>query len=206
MKYKITENQNSITLLLTPVIFYSSTYLFEKYGVEKPYHFATGIIRADYKTEFVPMLKDLVVKINSACEKNLGVEKIKLSDLFAEKKPDNYPLFTWHTDKDGNQTGEIAVACRNPRTTTKPLLYLDLAETLPVAEDDAYKNLYAIELEIKAYFNEDTLSVGVYTVFHRGIKSGNRSDLENAYVKNDEAWDGFDFETPDEIADEDLPF
>ena len=52
LNYKITKNENSITLLLLPVLFYSSTFLFlKKYGEgDKAYNFATGTIKADYKS------------------------------------------------------------------------------------------------------------------------------------------------------------
>ena len=49
--YKITKNENSITLLLLPVIFYSSTFLFEKYGDGDKGYNCTGSIKADYKNE-----------------------------------------------------------------------------------------------------------------------------------------------------------
>jgi hypothetical protein len=69
-----------------------------------------------------------------------------------------------------------------------------------IKKEDAYKPQYAIELELKAYFNDESLQKGIFAIFHRGIKCGNREDLTDGYAKNDKAWDGFDF------VDDGLPF
>ena len=75
----------------------------------------------------------------------------------------------------------------------RQFLFEDFAETKPVAKEDAYKNEYAIEVEIKAYFDDEKLTKGIFAIFHRGIKSGLRSDLGDTFSRNDKAWEGFDF-------------
>jgi hypothetical protein len=199
--YKITQNENSITLLLLPVIFYSSTFLFEKYGDgDKGYNFATGSIKADYKNEIVPMIQDIARNLNEVFEKKLNGEKIIFADLFSPKAPNVYPLFTFEVNQAGDQTGNIAVSCRAKNANNKPLLFTNLAETEVIKKEDAYKPQYAIELELKAYFNDESLQKGIFAIFHRGIKCGMREDLTDGYAKNDKAWDGFDF------VDDGLPF
>jgi len=205
LKYKITQNENSITLLLMPVIFYSSTYLYEKYGSneEKAYNFAVGTLKADYKTEIIPMVQDVAKNLNEVFEKKLAPEKIVFSDLFGIKTENTFPLFTPEFTQDGTQTGFTNISLRSRNNKGKQFLFEDLTETQPVAKEDAYKNEYAIEVEIKAYFDDEKLTKGIFAIFHRGIKSSLRSDLTDTFSPNDKAWEGFDFTTETE---DDLPF
>ena len=202
LKYKITKNENSITLLLMPTIFYSSTYLYEKYGsTEKAYNFAVGTIKADYKTEIIPMVQDVAKNLNEVFEKKLLTEKIIFSDLFGTKTENTFPLFTPEFTQDGTQTGFTNISLRSKNSNGRQFLFEDFAETKPVAKEDAYKNEYAIEVEIKAYFDDEKLTKGIFAIFHRGIKSSLRSDLGDTFSRNDKAWEGFDF-----TAEDDLPF
>ena len=202
MKYKITKNQNSVTLLIMPAFFLSTDYLYEKYGEgEKAYSFATGLIKGDYKAEVAPMIKDLAEKLSEVCEKKLSGEKIIFGNLFGTKDDGNYPLFSFHVDKDGNATPLVAISCRNAGSNGKQYLFNDLAQTSPVDKETAYRNEYAIEIEIKAFYNEKTLSSSVYAIFHRGIKCGIRTDMVD-FKPNDNAWAGFDID----VGDDDLPF
>jgi len=205
LKYKITQNENSITLLLMPVIFYSSTYLYEKYGSneEKAYNFAVGTLKADYKTEIIPMVQDVAKNLNEVFEKKLAPEKIVFSDLFGIKTENTFPLFTPEFTQDGTQTGFTNISLRSRNNKGKQFLFEDLTETQPVAKEDAYKNEYAIEVEIKPYFDDEKLTKGIFAIFHRGIKSSLRSDLTDSFAPNDKAWEGFDFTTETE---DDLPF
>lgn len=205
LKYKIAKNENSITLLLMPVIFYSSTYLYEKYGsTEKPYNFAVGTLKVDFKTEIVPMLQDVAKNLNEFFEKKLSPEQIVFSDLFGIKTENTFPLFTPEFTQDGNQTGFTNISLRSRNNDDRLFLFEDFAETKPVAKEDAYKNEYAIEVEIKAYFDDEKLTKGIFAIFHRGIKSGLRSDLTDTFSRNDKAWEGFDFITED--TEDDVPF
>lgn len=206
LKYKIAQNQNSITLLLMPVIFYSSTYLYEKYGAneEKAYNFAVGTLKVDYKTEIIPMVQDVAKNLNDLFEKKLIAEKFVFSDLFGIKTENTFPLFTPEFTQDGNQTGFTNISLRSRNNDDRLFLFEDFAETKPVAKEDAYKNEYAIEVEIKPYFDDEKLTKGIFAIFHRGIKSGLRSDLSDTFSRNDKAWEGFDFITED--TEDDVPF
>ena len=200
LKYKIVKNENSITLLLMPTIFYSSTYLYEKYGAnEKAYNFAVGTIKADYKTEIIPMVQDIAKNLNEVFEKKLLTEKIVFSDLFGRKTENTFPLFTPEFTQDGTQTGFTNISLRSKNTNDRLFLFADFAETQPIAKQDAYKNEYAIEVEIKAYFDDEKLTKGIFAIFHRGIKSGLRTDLSDTFARNDKAWEGFDFTTDDDV-------
>lgn len=202
MKYKITKNQNSVTLLIMPTVFFSTDYLYEKYeGDKATYNFATGLIKGDYKAEVAPMIKELAENLSEVCEKKLSGEKIIFGNLFGTKDEGNYPLFSFHVDKDGNTTSLVAVACKSTGSNDKQYLFNDLAQTSPVDKETAYRNEYAIEIEIKAFYNEKTLSPSVYAIFHRGIKCGIRTDMVD-FKPNDNAWAGFDID----IGDDDLPF
>lgn len=197
--YKITKNENSITLLIIPVLFYSATYLYEKYGKDdKAYYFATGTIKGDYKNQIVPMIQDIAKNLNEVSEKKLNGEKIIFGDLFNEKTPTTYPLFTLEVNQAGEKTGNVAISCRAKPFVDRAFLFTDLSEQTPIAKNDSYKHIYAIEVELKAYYNEESLQKGVFAIFHRGISCGMRDDIVDSYAKNDKAWDGFEFD--------DLPF
>lgn len=189
-KFKITKNENSITVLLLPVIFRSATYLYEKFGlpIDKAYHFGIGTIKADYKTGVQPMVQKIAEALNEVCGKNLGNERIVFSDLFNQKDADIHPLFTFDTDKEGKATAETAISCR-PKGDA-PFMFFDLAGNQPVPQGDAFKYAYALELEVKAYISEKTHSKSVFAIFHRGVMCSVREDV---YAKNDAAWEGFDF-------------
>jgi hypothetical protein len=188
-----------------PVIFYSSTYLYEKYGSneEKAYNFAVGTLKVDYKTEIIPMVQDVAKNLNEVFEKKLAPEKIVFSDLFGIKTENTFPLFTPEFTQDGTQTGFTNISLRSRNNNDRLFLFEDFAETKPIAKEDAYKYEYAIEVEIKAYFDDEKVTKGIFAIFHRGIKSSLRSDLTDSFSRNDKAWEGFDFTTETE---DDLPF
>ena len=184
-------------------MFFSSQYLYEKYGQdEKAYNFAVGSITADYKADIVPFIQDIAKNLNEVFGKKLNGEKIIFGDLFALKTTSNYPLFTFETNQAGDQTGKFSVSCRSKNIKDKQFLFNDLAETQVIAKEDSYKSLFAIELELKAYFDDERLTKGIFAIFHRGIRCGTRTDLVDSYSKNNDAWKGFDFSEEKQ----DLPF
>ena len=206
MKYKIVKNtyRKSITLIISPVTFTGVPYLYEKYNGEK--YFGTGILRgADYKTEILALANDIAKNLNEVVGGNFpdGIF-LKASDFLslktnAENKIDNvYPLIFRNSNKDGEPDKDFAIALSSKnKNEDKQFLFTDLAQEKPISKDDSWKHLYALEIEISAGYDDDSLSAYTFSVFHRGISVGLRET--NAFEKNDDAWEGFDFANPDDV-------
>lgn len=212
MKYKIVENSSrkTVTLILSPITIGYTDYLFDRYNGEK--FFASGVLtNADYNKDILPMLKELVTSLN-----NVGQEKLPTNTKYEGKdlitlKEDEYRLFSKNLNKDGLWDKQFKINLQSKsKDENKRFLFLDFGATQPVEKDDGWKYTYAVEVEIGVGYNEDEFEKYVYSIFHRGIKVGERTD--SSFAKNDAAWEGFDFEEEPKqeeapvINDEDLPF
>lgn len=208
MKYKIVKNtsRKSITLIISPITFTGVPYLYEKYEGER--YFGTGIFRgADYKTEILPLANDIAKNLNELLTNgNLpaGVsvsarDFLSLTTNAENKTSGIYPLICRNSNKDGAPDTDFAINLSSKsKNADKQFLFTDLTQATPISKDDSWKHLYAIELEISAGYDEDSLSTYIYSVFHRGISVGLRETT--SFEKNDNAWNGFDF------GEEDTPF
>lgn len=213
MKIKIVKNEarKTLTVIISPVTIGYVDYLYERYNGEK--FFASGVLTgADYKEDIIPSLKEIVDALNEVGKGKLPPgEKFEGRDLITLKE-DEYRLFSKNINKDGEWDKQFKVNLQSKsKDENKRFLFKDVACTQPVPEDDGWKYTYAVEIEIGVGYNEDELEKYVYSVFHRGIKVGERG--EGNFAKNDEAWEGFDFEEEetkqnieDVVNEDDLPF
>lgn len=212
MKVNIIKNpdKKTITVVVAPIIFTFTDYLFTKYDNER--FFASGIMQgADYKTDILPFAKGIMDALNGVMEESS--EKIVGGDILTLKE-DEYRLIGKNLDKDNNwknQEFKLNLSSKS-KTEGKRFLFHDLEMTKPVSKEDAWKYIYAVEMEISAGYNEETFEKYVYTVFHRAVVIGERPDT-SIYKANDSAWNGFNFEEEtqeDSNApikdDSDLPF
>jgi hypothetical protein len=216
MKYNIVKNdqRNTLTVILSPININYAKYLYSKYKGEK--FFASGIVRgADYSKDLVPFIKDLTDKLNL-----IGKDTLPSGIRFTQEdvitlKDDEYKLFTRNLDKEGNWDKQFKVNLTNrSKDENKKFMFLDLQQTQPISETDSWKHNYAVELEIGVGYDENKMNKYVFAIFHRAISMGMKE--QTGFTKNDNAWTGFNLETPTanasanlsdiELKDEDLPF
>lgn len=207
MKVKVFPNEarKTVTLILSPITIGYVDYLYEKYDDKK--YFASGVLTgADYKEDVLPILKQIADALNEVGKDKLppGV-KYDINDLITMEE-DDFALFMKNINKEGVWDKQFKINLQSKsKDPQKRFLFLDLQGEDPVPKDDGWKYTYAIEVEIGVGYNEDEFEKYIYHVFHRAVKVGTR---DSGFIKNDKAWDGFDFEESDEdvIKDDDLPF
>ncbi len=217
MKYKIIENESkkTVSVLINNTRFYSAKYLLERWESNdgKKRYFGQAVLPFD-KTEFGNFTK----LVAHSLSKVRGFRVVP--ENFVENELIKYPVFRCRYDKDGNWTGEYEVALSIPSDNKqRDLFTLDLNGKYPVTDEQEVKNHeWAIELELYASFDEDSLEIKVGSILHRII----RGKEVSAFSKNDELWTGFNFEEPEdygleetrpdavieeyEITDDDIPF
>lgn len=192
VKLKVIKNESrkTVTVVMSPVIFTFTDYLYEKYEGKR--YFASGILQGwNYQEEVLPAVKKILNALN---EVGKGVlpdgEKLTGKDLLTLKE-DEYRLFGKHLnkDKEWDKQFQVNLASKN-KNPDKRFLFKDLAGKMQVPKEDGWKYVYAIEIEIGAGYNEDSLEKYVFTVFHRAIALKRR---DVGFQSNNEAWEGFDF-------------
>lgn len=199
MKYSIINNEKRKTLsvVVSPVVFNYTKYLYEKYKDEK--YFATGVLEGqDYNEDILPFVKELVEKLNEVGKNILPAgEQFTVSDIIT-LKDDEYRLITKNIDKDGmwDKRFKINVSSKT-KNENKKFLFSSLENEDVIFEEESRKHRYGVEIEMGVGYNEDNLEKYVYTVFHRAISTGLREQNTNTYKSNNDAWSGFDFNTDD---------
>lgn len=206
MKYKIIRNEkrNTLSVVLSPVVFNYTGYLYQKYKDEK--YFATGVLdNQDYKEDIVPFVKELVEKLNEVGKEILPPgEQFEISDIIT-LKDDEYRFITKNTDRDGVWDKQFKVNLSSKtKNPNKKFLFSSLEDKEGILEDNSKGFKYGVEVEIGAGYNEDNLEKYIYTVFHRAIAIEERGQSEPTYKSNDNAWGGFNFKT--EVKEDDVPF
>jgi hypothetical protein len=203
MKHAIIHNEKrkTLTVVLSPVSFNYTKYLYEKYQDQK--FFANGILESqDYTNEVLPFVKDLVQHLNAL---SVGIlpngESFSVSDIITLNE-NEYRLLTKNIDKDGNWDKRFRVNLSSKsKQENKHFLFTSLDESQAISEEDSRKYTYGIELEIGIGYNEDNLEKYLYTVFHRAIAVAKKKQSDDSFKSNDSAWNGFNFGS-----DDDLPF
>lgn len=206
MKYKIIRNEkrNTLSVVLSPVVFNYTGYLYQKYKDEK--YFATGVLdNQDYKEDIVPFVKELVEKLNEVGKDILPPgEQFEISDIIT-LKDDEYRFITKNTDRDGVWDKQFKVNLSSKtKNPNKKFLFSSLEDKEGILEDNSKGFKYGVEVEIGAGYNEDNLEKYIYTVFHRAIAIEERGQSEPTYQSNDNAWGGFNFKT--EVKEDETPF
>jgi hypothetical protein len=206
MKYKIIKNEkrNTLSVVLSPVVFNFTKYLYERFNNTK--FFATGVLdKQDYKEDIIPFVNELVTHLNELAKGTLPpTEQFIVGDIISVKD-DEYRLITKNTDRDGawDKQFKINLSSKSKRDD-KRFLFNNLNEEEVIPEDKSKGYKYGVELEIGVGYNEDNLEKYVYTVFHRAIALEERENTsEPTYKSNDDAWSGFNFDTKKE---EETPF
>lgn len=205
MKYSIVKNpkRNTVTLVLSPVVFNYTHYLFEKYKDEK--FFASGIIDTqDYAGEVQPFIKELVEALNEVAKEKLpSGENFVATDIMS-LNDDEYRFITKNIDnRDGSWDKRFKVNLSSKsKSPSKKFLFKKLGDDSSLTEEESKDYKYGVEVEIGVGYNEDNLEKYIYTVFHRAIAVEKRASSTGSYQANDSAWSGFDFNTKGE----DLPF
>jgi hypothetical protein len=202
MKYSIVKNEkrNTITVVISPVVFSYTKYLYEKYDNQK--FFASGILEnQDYNQDILPFIKDLVSKLNEIGKATLPAgETFAVSDIITLNE-NEYRLITKNIEKDGQWDKRFKINLSSKsKKDGKHFLYSSLEEQSFIAEEESKKHRYGVEIEIGIGYNEDNLEKYIYTVFHRAISVGLREQTESNYQENNSAWAGFNFNN------EKLPF
>ena len=201
MKYNITKNtnRNTLSVVISPVIFNFTKYLYEKYNDEK--FFATGILDGqDYNQDILPFVKELVEKLNEIGKGTLPPpEQFNVADIITLNE-NEYRMLSKNTDKDGQWDKRFKLNLSSKtKKVDKMFLFSSLDEKDVIQEDDSKSHKYGVELEIGVGYNEDNLEKYIYTVFHRAISVGSREQNESVYQKNNDAWSGFNFKTDDDV-------
>ena len=205
MKYKIVKNEkrNTLTVILSPVVFNFTRYLYERYNDTK--FFATGILdKQDYKEDIMPFVNELATKLNEVGKGILPTTEAIVAGDIITVNDDEYRLITKNTDRDGvwDKQFKINLSSKSKKED-KQFLFAKLDESEIIPEDKSKGYKYGVEIEIGVGYNEDNLEKYVYTVFHRAIALEEReSSGEPMYKSNDDAWSGFNFSTESE----DMPF
>lgn len=212
MKFKIVKNEarKTVTVIVTPVIFGYTDYLFEKYEGER--YFATGVLKeADYQKDVIPFANALVEALNDIAKDTLpsGV-KFGINDVLT-LKDDEYRLLGRNLDKDKKWDKQFKINLSSKsKEVGKVFLFEDLAQNKPIKKEDGWKHFYAIELEIGAGYSDEELDKYVFSVFHRAISVGRRKS--ETFAKNNDAWSGFDLGVQEDndlaldVKDDDMPF
>lgn len=203
MKTKIVPNEarKTVTIILSPVDFRFTDYLYDKF--EDKRYFATGTLKnAKYKEDIIPFLKELLPHLNEMAKDKLPKgEKFALTDLITLEE-DEYALISKDLDRDGKWDGEFQISLSSKKRKEGGFLFEDIRDPKPVPKEDGWKHLYAVEVELSPGYNEDRMERYVFAVFHRGISIGRKKN--DNFKANDDAWGGFDFENADEgLAEED---
>lgn len=203
MKFKIVPNEKTVTLVISPVHINSVKYLYEKYNDK--YFFAVGTIPgANVKTDIGPMISQLAIDLTAVSKEKIKNQPITVEDLFSFKEGDKRP-FSKHTDRDGNWVNQEAQVTLMNFADSKQFLFSDLQMQKPIDEKQAWKNVYAVELELSAYLDKNTEEKKVFTIFHRAVKIGEKENTER-YEPNNDAWDGYDFSEKKEEKKSNDPF
>jgi len=198
MKTKIVKNEakKTATVIVAPVIIGYVDYLFKKYNDER--YFASGVLQgADYQKDIIPFAQELVKVLN---ELGKGVlppgDEFRIADLISLKEGE-FRLISKNVlpDKEWDKTFKLNLSSKS-NAENKRFLFLDLEQTQPISQEDGWKHIYAVELEMSVGYDEDNLEKYIYTVFHRAVSIKER---ETNYKPNDEAWNGFDFHTDDNL-------
>lgn len=203
MKYRIVPNEKTVTLVISPVHINSVKYLYER--LNDSYYFAAGVLHnTDVKEEIPPMITELAKEINAVSKEKLKGETISPTDLISFKDGEKR-IFGKNTDKEGNWINKEVKITLISFAKDKKFLFKDLAMSSAIDEKEAWKNIYAVELEFNAYLDKTTEEKKVFAVFHRAIKIGEKEDIES-YNTNDSAWSGFDFGKKEEEEKKEDPF
>jgi hypothetical protein len=200
MNYSIVKNESrkTLTVVLSPVLFNYTKYLYERFNNEK--FFATGVLDVqDYNESILPFAKELVVHLNELAKGILPAhESFAVSDIIT-LKDDEYRLITKNTDRDGTWDKRFKINLSSKtKSETKKFLFKSLDMNSDISEEDSKKYIYGVEIEIGAGYNEDNMEKYIYTVFHRAVAVKEREQTNtNNYKSNDQAWVGFNFDTED---------
>jgi len=201
MKTKIVKNEarKTLTVIVSPISIGYVDYLFTRYNDER--FFASGVlIGADYSKEIVPFAKELIKNLSEIGKDILPPgETFTLNDIISVKE-DEFRLISKNTnaDKEWDKQYKLNLTSKS-KDEEKRFLFYDLEQQKPVSKEDGWKKIYAVEIEVSVGYNEDACEKYVFSVFHRAICIGEK---ESVFQKNDDAWGGFDFTTPDD----DLPY
>lgn len=204
MKYNITknENRNTLTIVLSPIVFSYTKYLYEKYNDQK--FFASGVLEnQDYNQDILPFVRELVAQLNEIGKDTLPPpEQFTIADIITLNE-NEYRLLSKNTDKDGQWDKRFKINLSSKtKKNDKKFLFSSLNEEDFINEEQSKNHKYGVEIEIGVGYNEDNLEKYVYTVFHRAISVGLREQSESTYQSNNDAWSGFNFNT----AKNDSPF
>jgi hypothetical protein len=206
MKYNIIKNQDrkTITIVLSDISINYTDYLFKKYQGER--FFASGVVRgAEYTKDLLPFLKEVSEALNIVGKEVLPVGNIVVPNDLITLEEDEYRLFTRNIDKEGNWDKQFRVNLTNrTKDDNKRFLFKDISGTQPITQQDGWKHIYAIELEIGVGFDEKKGKKYLFSVFHRAVSVGSKES--NNFKSNDNAWVGFDFSTAKEEKKEDPSF
>lgn len=199
MKYNIKKNEkrNTLSVVVSPVVFNFTRYLYEKFNDEK--YFATGVLdKQDYNQDILPFVKDLVSQLNSIATKVLPPnEQYNIQDVITLNEQE-YRLLSKNTDRDGVWDKQFKINLSSKtKNPNKNFMFGSLDDTNVLTEDESKQHKYGVEVEIGVGYNEDTLEKYIYTVFHRAISIGKREQSESTYKQNNDAWSGFNFDIED---------
>jgi hypothetical protein len=207
MKYTIVKNEkrNTLSVVLSPIVFTYTKFLYEKYNEQK--YFASGILEnQDYNADILPFVKDLVKHLNELGSEILPAgETFNIADIITLNEGE-YRLLTKNIDKDGqwNKQFKINLSSKTKKADKK-FLFTSLDESEVIDELDSRNHRYGVEIELGIGYNEDNLEKYIYAVFHRAISIGKKDQQnDNNYKSNDSAWSGFDF--GGSATKDDLPF
>lgn len=198
--YKIypNEERNTVTLLLSPTLFFNAKYLYTGYG-DKGRYFGNAALDSTVNTELNTIVNEIVTRLNDIA-KAQGLRPINRKDII-DIEEGSFATFRPRYDKDGNwdkKSYEIALNAKKPS-----MFFMAFNSEERVSENDIRDYNFALEVEFSIY-SDDYGETKVYSIFHRAVVSGKRG---NSYTKaTDEAWDGFDFKVDDEEDDDDIPF
>jgi hypothetical protein len=192
MNYKIVKNEErkSITAIISPIVIGYTDYLFKKYEGER--YFASGIFKdADYKNDILPFAKEIVTSLNEISKDIMPEGVVFVGKDVLSLDEDEFRIISKNLNKDGDWDKQFKINLSSKsKNGERRFLFLDLKGENPIEEKDAWKHIYAVEIEISVGYNEDKLEKYLYSVFHRGISIGTRGYRSQ---KNDDAWEGFDF-------------
>lgn len=196
MKYTIVKNEkrNTLSVVLSPVVFTYTKFLYEKYNEQK--YFASGILEnQDYNTDILPFVKELVKNLNELGSEILPAgETFSVGDIITLNEGE-YRLLTKNIDKDGNWNKQFKINLSSKtKKADKKFLFTSLDESEVIDELDSRNHRYGVEIELGIGYNEDNLEKYIYAVFHRAISVGKKDQQNDSnYKSNDSAWSGFDF-------------
>lgn len=195
MKYVVFPNSDrkTITVLVGGVRFFSAKFLLERYQEER--YFGNGIFEATQED---------INKITSEIAQKLVEQNPSVrihARQFQEGPGVDYPLFKRHLNQDDKWDGKSwSVSLSSfAKNNERNFFYKDKGREHPINNEEIIKDYeWAVELELSVYNDKKTLEDKVFTVIHR-ILIGQK--LEKNYMVNDDAWEGFDF-----VSEDDLPF